>query len=327
MFKAIQDTELIAPSTKSVLTVGEEALSKSIRRLGDIDFFSVVTRRPRICDFKPVVVEVALARFKSRGSEDEPVQVLRFANRVPLQFDKASCAITNAIESVNWRAYGLNQPKDSVPMGAYVFAISVVSPFIKFKNASKETIDGGDELVEEIRRALIQAGQKLSRHIRREEKEADLMNKIRHIEQFGPMLVDGLVRITKSSEARKKKAEEGLQQILGKDALAAEEDLESAQASLAALKARESHLHEEDAPAGSEGAIAEEESSEASSGEETRGRGTEKIATQKMATAKEASKKSTGTEASKKSTGTEASKKAAPVTATTKTTAKKAKKR
>ncbi len=246
VFRAVQETELIAPSTRSVLTVGEEALSKSIRRLGDIDFFSVVTRKPRICDFKPVVVEVALARFKTRGSEDESVQVLRFANRVPLQFDKAACAITHAIESVNWRAYGLNQPKDSVPMGPYVFAVSVVSPFIKFKNASKETIDGGDELVEEIRRALIQGGQKLSRHIRREAKEADLLNKIRHIEQFGPMLVEGLVRITKSSENRKKKAEEGLQQILGKDALAAEEDLENAQASLAALKAKEAHLHDEE---------------------------------------------------------------------------------
>jgi DNA topoisomerase-6 subunit B len=329
VFKVVQDTELIAPSTKSVLTVGEEALSKSIRRLGDIDFFSVVTRRPRICDFKPVVVEVALARFQSRGSEDEPVQVLRFANRVPLQFDKASCAITNAIESVNWRSYGLNQPKDSVPMGAYVFAISVVSPFIKFKNASKETIDGGDELVEEIRRALIQAGQKLSRHIRREEKEADLLNKIRHIEQFGPMLVEGLVRITKSSDARKKKAEEGLQQILGKDALAAEEDLESAQASLAALKARESHLHD-DVPAESENAGGDADGESARDGDsedsgaesEGRERGTKKLATQK-----EAVEKTTKKVAEKKTTAKKATTKTAPVTATTKTTAKKAKKR
>jgi DNA topoisomerase-6 subunit B len=47
----------------------------------------------------------------------------------------------------------VNQPKDSLPLGPYIFAVSVVSPFIKFKNASKETIDASDELVEEIRRA------------------------------------------------------------------------------------------------------------------------------------------------------------------------------
>lgn len=90
VFIAIQATELMAPSTKSVLTVGEEALSKSIQRLGQVDFFSVMTRKPCICDFKPVVVEVALARFINRNLEaDEPVQLLRFANRWPLQFDKS----------------------------------------------------------------------------------------------------------------------------------------------------------------------------------------------------------------------------------------------
>src|SRR5262249_51635447 len=155
-------------------------LAKSILRLGDVDFFSVVARKPRIADFKPVVVEVALARFLNRGGGDEPIQLLRFANRVPLQFDKAACAITKAVETVNWRAYGLQQSKESLPIGPYVFAISIVSPFIKFKNASKETIDSSDELVEEIRRALMQAGQKLSRHIRREHKEADLERKIAH---------------------------------------------------------------------------------------------------------------------------------------------------
>lgn len=238
-FQVVQQTELQAPSTRSVLTVGEESLAKSILRLGDIDFFSVVARKPRIADFKPVVVEVALARFLSRGGSDESIQLLRFANRVPLQFDKAACAITKAVESVNWRAYGLQQSKDSLPTGPYVFAISVVSPFIKFKNASKETIDGSDELVEEIRRALMQAGQKLSRHIRREHKEADLERKIAHIEQFGPILVEYLARISGAKESRKKKAEEGLRKLLGRDAQAAEKDLSDAELRLAALKEKQ----------------------------------------------------------------------------------------
>jgi DNA topoisomerase-6 subunit B len=238
-FQVIGKTELQSPSTRSVLTVGEESMAKSILRLGDVDFFSVVTRKPRIADFKPVVVEVALARFLNRGAEAEPVQLLRFANRVPLQFDKSACAITNAVESVNWRSYGLQQSKDSLPLGPYVFAVSVVSPFIKFKNASKETIDASDELVEEIRRALMQAGQKLSRHIRRENKEADLERKIAHIEQFGPILVDGLVRISGAKSTRKVKAEEGLKKLLGRDARAAEKELSEADVKLQALKERQ----------------------------------------------------------------------------------------
>lgn len=239
VFQAVQATELMAPSTRSVLTVGEESLSKSINRLGKVDFFSVMTRKPTICDFKPVVVEVALARFIDRGDEQSPVQLLRFANRVPLQFDKSGCAITWAIESVNWKSYGLGQPKDSLPLGPYVFAVSVVSPFIKFKNASKETIDASEELVEEIRRALMQAGQKLSRHIKSEMKEADLERKLAHIEQFGPILVEKLVLLSGANDARKKKAEEGLRKILGRDSEEAVSQLEEAQSKLAEQKKKE----------------------------------------------------------------------------------------
>jgi len=245
IFRILQETPLPSPSTKSVLTVGEDGLGQSIQRIGEIDFFSVVTRKPTICDYKPVVVEVALARLKDRPETDEPVQVLRFANRVPLQFDKAACAITKAIETVNWRTYGLVQPKGSVPQGPYIFAVSVTSPFIKFKNASKETIDASDELVEEIRRALIQAGQKLSRYIKKEQKEADFERKLAHIEQFAPILVDTLARIVKAPKERKLRAEEGLKKLLGRDQVAAGEELRVAEEKLEQTRAREARKRSE----------------------------------------------------------------------------------
>ncbi len=229
LFVAIQNAELRAPSTNTVISIGEDGLGKSIRRLGDIDFFSVLSRRPTICDFKPVQVEVAIARLLVSGvDQEEPVQVLRFANRVPLQFDKAGCAIAKAISTVNWRAYGLRQPRGGMPQGPYIIAVSVVSPFIKFRNASKETIDSSDELVEELRRALMQAGQKLSRYLKREHKEAELETKRQYIEQFGPILVEGLVRIVGANDARKRKAEEGLMKILGRDADSTEKELKVA---------------------------------------------------------------------------------------------------
>ncbi len=233
VYAAVQATSLMAPSTQSVVSIGEDAMSLSVERLGEIDFFAVATRKPTICDFKPIQVEVAIARIQGGSSEsDEPVQVLRFANRVPLQFDKAACAIVKAITTVNWRSYGLKQPKDALPTGPYILAVSVVSPFIKFKNASKETIDASDELVEEIRRALMQAGQRLSRHLSRETKAADLEEKIQHIEKFGPVLVDTLVRITKSPDKRKTAAYEGLKKILGRDTDEAQTKLASAETAL-----------------------------------------------------------------------------------------------
>lgn len=292
VFQAVQNTQLMAPSTKSVLTVGEESLAKSINRLGEIDFFSVVTRKPTICDFKPVVVEVALARFKTRQLEaDEPIQLLRFANRVPLQFDKSGCAITWAIESVNWKNYGLAQPKGNLPLGPYVFGISLVSPFIKFKNASKETIDASEELVEEIRRALMQAGQKLSRHIRREDKEADLERKLAHIEQFGPVLVETLVRITKSSDARRKKAEDGLKKLLGRDSKEAMDDLEEARQKLSVQKQKDAKklgFPEEAAEATEEKAESKADNDEVKNKKEIAAENRKAASTKKKATTKKA---------------------------------------
>jgi DNA topoisomerase-6 subunit B len=118
-------------------------------------------------------------------------------------------------------------------------AISVVSPFIKFKNASKETIDASDELVEELRLALIQAGQRLSRHINKERRAEDLEQKIRHIEQFGPILIACIGRITKAPEKSLVKAKEGLMKLLGRDAEHAENELAVAEEKHAALKAKQ----------------------------------------------------------------------------------------
>ena len=204
LFSGIQKTKLLSPSTKSVMAIGEEALSLSILRMGEVDYFSVVTRKPVICDFKPVQVEVALARVKGKtGESDSPVQILRFANRVPLQFDKASCAIVKAITSVNWKSYGLRQTRGVLPIGPYIIAVSVISPFIKFKNASKETIDASEELVDELRKSLMKAGQKLSRHLKREHKARELESKTQHIEKFSPILVETLCRILGASKKKK----------------------------------------------------------------------------------------------------------------------------
>lgn len=323
LFSAVQKTTLMAPSTKSVMTIGELAFSKSVRRLGEVDFFSVVTRKPSICDFKPVAVEVAIARFSGRNptgqtaEEEGPVQVLRFANRVPLQFDKAGCAIVKAIETVNWRAYGLQQPKGSIPQGNYVIAVSMVSPFIKFKNASKETIDASDELVEEMRRALIQAGQRLSRHIRKENREADLENKIRHIEQFCPILVDCLCRITKAGENRKQKATEGLLKLLGRDVKEAkkEVDVASEELRVAREQGKVRHVGDELDPENAKEEVAAESEAEVEAKDSA---GEEK--TESKAKAKEKEKEETKTNGKGKKAKKE--KKAASVKTKSKSAAK-----
>lgn len=238
LYNIFQNLELQEPSTKSVLSIGEESLSKSVQRMGNIDFFSVITRKPTICDFRPVQVEVAIARLQDFKTMDDPVRVMRFANRVPLVFSKNGCITTEAIKSVNWKAYGLSQAKESLPLGPYVMAVSVVSPAMKFTNAAKECISGDidGELYNEIRLALIQAGQKLSKFVKKEAKEADLEMKRQYIEKFAPVLLDTVFRISEEKDSRRKKAEIGLKKILGREELDAKAELKKAEEKVKELK-------------------------------------------------------------------------------------------
>src|SRR5207253_9405952 len=67
---------------------------------------------------KPKEVEKLLAAMKGVNvSEGQTMEVLRYANRVPLQFSPASCAITQTILSTNWRSYGLSQSRGGMPKG------------------------------------------------------------------------------------------------------------------------------------------------------------------------------------------------------------------
>ena len=219
LYGIIQKMKLPEPSTRSVISIGEEALSKSVQRLGNVDFFSVVTRKPTICDFRPVQVEVAIARVQGMQGEDSTVRVQRFANRVPLIFSKNGCICTEAIKSVNWKAYGLSQSKDSLPLGSYVISVSVVSPAMKFTNAAKECISGDldGELYEEVRLALINCGQKLAKFVKKEAKEEDLERKRQYIEMFAPILIDCLFDLSGQPKSRRNNIEKGLAKLLGRD--------------------------------------------------------------------------------------------------------------
>ncbi|MEO0336601.1 MAG: hypothetical protein AAF202_09405, partial [Pseudomonadota bacterium] len=217
---------------------------------------------------------------------------------------------------------------------------AVTSPFIKFKNASKETIDASDELVEEIRRAAMQAGQKLSRHIKAEARAADLERKIQHIEKFAPILVHGLAEITKAPKKREKAAEEGLKKILGRDTDQAESKLKEAESRLKVLKAKQKDkfgdLGDGEAEA-VEGSSVEVEASEPKKAEKkttskkvskATKKKVAKKATKKVAkkTAKKATKKTAAKTTSKKAFK-KATKKATKKTAAKKKTAKKSTKK
>jgi DNA topoisomerase-6 subunit B len=100
----------------------------------------------------------------------QTMNVLRYANRVPLQFQHGACAITQAVMSTNWRAYGLTQSRGQLPSGPVTIMVHIASVWVPFTSESKEAIAGYPEIQKELRLALQSAGRKLAMYLRRRMK-------------------------------------------------------------------------------------------------------------------------------------------------------------
>src|SRR4030095_4649495 len=95
-------------------------------------------------------------------SEGQSVQVLRYANRVPLQFQPAACAITQSVIANNWRAYGRSQARGQLTSGPITLMVHMASVWVPFTSESKEAIASYPEILKELRLALQAVGRKLS---------------------------------------------------------------------------------------------------------------------------------------------------------------------
>ncbi len=100
-------------------------------------------------------------------SEGQTVQVLRYANRVPLQFQPAACAITQAVIANNWRSYGLSQSRGQLPTGPITIMVHMASVWVPFTSESKEAIASYPEVMKELRLALQVVGRKLAMYLNR----------------------------------------------------------------------------------------------------------------------------------------------------------------
>ncbi len=102
--------------------------------------------------------------------EGQSMNVLRFANRVPLQFQPGACAITRTIMANNWRSYGLSQSRGQLPSGPVTVMVHLASVWVPFTSESKEAIAGYPEIEKELRLALQAVGRKLGLYLRRRQR-------------------------------------------------------------------------------------------------------------------------------------------------------------
>jgi DNA topoisomerase-6 subunit B len=144
----------IGPSgAEKILTEADLGSRQSISKLGKED-----------------IAKLHAAMKNVNLSEGQTMQVLRYANRVPLQFQPAACAITQSVISNNWRSYGLTQSRGQLPTGPVTVMIHMASVWVPFTSESKEAIAGYPEIQKELRLALQTVGRKLAVYLNRQNR-------------------------------------------------------------------------------------------------------------------------------------------------------------
>ena len=182
LYKAINDkqTRIRPPSTDCLSPIGVQELLAGLTRGVRAEFYGVETRRPAVYRGNPFQVEVGLA-WGGDLAGDELAKVLRFANRVPLQYYAGSCCITKAVMDVSWRNYGLTQSRGALPSGPLIVLVHLASVWVPFSSESKVAVADYDEIRKEIKLAVQTCGRRLGQYVRR---KARARNEARRREVF-----------------------------------------------------------------------------------------------------------------------------------------------
>jgi DNA topoisomerase-6 subunit B len=161
-------------------TVPDAPAEEGVEKIkGHNYFIATVTRPPKVYRGNPFQVEVGLA-YGGSWPPDKSIELFRFANRVPLLFQRGACGITEAIVRTDWRNYLLSQPKGSLPVGPMALLVHIASVWVPFTSESKEAVAHYPDILKEVQLAAQECGRKLATFIRKR-KAADYQAQRRSI--------------------------------------------------------------------------------------------------------------------------------------------------
>jgi DNA topoisomerase-6 subunit B len=195
LIKAFQKVKWIAPDGSQIKPIGEEQIKIALKNILDPEFMNVVERKPTV--FRggiPFIIEAAVAfggRAGKKTDEGYEGTVLRFANRVPLLFDSGSCAITVAARGVAWKRYNIDI--DTQPVSILV---NISSVHIPYSGVGKESVAPEEEIIEEIKLAVMEAARGVQRYVSGKAKLREESNRYSTIMRYTKQLAMDLGDIT-----------------------------------------------------------------------------------------------------------------------------------
>ena len=193
--EAFGKMKFMAPPTSGLIPIGEEQIEKGMKQILKPEFVTTITRKPvTYAGGVSFIIEAGLAYGGDSGrvvNEKRKSEIMRFANRVPLTFDAGSCAITEALKSIDWKRYGLKD-MDNTPLTLFVNIISTQVPYL---STGKQSVSPEPEIVHEIRQATMKLARKLQKHIRakRAAKEKEKRSKV--FEEYVPVIIEEAAKL------------------------------------------------------------------------------------------------------------------------------------
>jgi DNA topoisomerase-6 subunit B len=210
IIKVIQKTRIMNPPLDCLSPIGDEALRKSLRTELDSEFVTTVSRAPSVYRGNPFLIEAAIA-YGGSLSADKSADIIRFANKVPLQYNGSACAITEVIKKVDWRRYGLSQPGGSgVPIGPIMILVHMASTWIPFTSESKSAIAQYTPIMKEMRLAVQDCARELNNYLRKKGQAQRQKIKINTFVKYGRELINPLAVITEMKEEDVKSLIDGM---------------------------------------------------------------------------------------------------------------------
>ena len=183
---SFQKVKVLNPPTDCLSPIEDLLIKKGLSKAIDSRFASTATREPQVTQGNPFQVEVGLV-FGGDLNADSPIEILRFANRVPLMYQQGGCLLTKALESVDWKRYGLEQPGGrGIPKGPAAVLVHLASTNVQFTSEAKEAVASNEEVLEEIRRALLEVGRGLKNHLKKSSQRKKAQEKFELINVILP---------------------------------------------------------------------------------------------------------------------------------------------
>jgi DNA topoisomerase-6 subunit B len=192
LHSAFKQIKVKSPPVDCLSPIGEELIKAGLEKEYRLDYIATTVRPVSVYSGNPFLVEVGLG-YGGELEKESRVELLRFANRVPLVYQQGACAITHAVESVSWKNYSLGQPTGSgVPVGPVVLLVHIASTNIPFTSESKDAVADMPEILAEIDLGMKEVARKLRRYLGRQSLLTERREKEEIIRKILPRIAQKL---------------------------------------------------------------------------------------------------------------------------------------